>query len=242
MNSNYRFNKLCESPEIEGSTNIMRNNPLKILQLPTGTIIDYYMPEVIEGVDEFIDFLRAVRDSKNGDEIHIHINCYGGDVTTAFNLIDVLITAKADITVYVEGNCCSAASMIMLSGDNWEISPHAYVMIHAWTAGKLGKWQELQASFKFDEKWLQNSFREIYKDFLTEEEITGALNGQDIYLTADEVMSRLEKYKEKDIKKQELIQSIADKHQIAINKELEEALAKFDKTESKKANERRRKK
>lgn len=242
MNNNYRFNKLCESSEIEGTTNIMRNNPLKILQLPTGTIIDYYMPEVIEGVDEFIDFLRAVRDSKSGDEIHIHINCYGGDVTTAFNLIDVLITAKADITVYVEGNCCSAASMIMLSGDNWEISPHAYAMIHAWTAGKLGKWQELQASFKFDEKWLQNSFKEIYKDFLTEEEITGALNGQDIYLTADEVMSRLEKYKEKDIKKQELIQSIADKHQIAINKELEEALAKFEKTESKKANERKRKK
>lgn len=239
MIKTYLENKMCDDPDAQPQA-VIRNNPLRIQQLPTGTIIDYYMPEVIEGLDEFIDFLRAVRDSKPGDEIHIHMNCYGGDVTTAFNIIDVLAIAKADISIYVEGNCCSAATMIMLSGDNWEISPHAYMMIHAWTAGKLGKWQELQASFKFDEKWLQKSFKEMYKDFLTDDEITNVLSGQDIYLTADEIISRLNKYKEKDIAKQELIQSIADKHQTAINKELEIALKNFEKEENKKVSKKRK--
>lgn len=225
--------KNCSNTPVDDKIQIIQNNPLRIQELPTGTIIDFYLLGEIEDPADYIDFFRAVRDAKQEDTVQLHINCYGGDLTTAFNIIDVLKQSAANINVFVEGNCASAASMIMLAGDNWEINPHSTVMIHAWSGYVIGKWNEQQAQFHFDETWLNNSFKEIYKGFLSDEEIEDVLRGKDLYLNADEVVERLDKYKENDIKKQEIIQNIARKHEDLINQELAKALQQFDNPQTK---------
>lgn len=225
--------KNCSAVADQQAT-IMQNNPLRIQSLPTGDIIDFYLPiEIDSGIDEYIDFFRAVTDAKSTDTIVVHINCYGGDINTAFNIIDVLNQSQARVQINLEGECASAASMIMLCGDQWSISEHSRVMIHAWSSWKVGKWNEQQSSFDFDKKWLEPAFRDTYKDFLTESEIEDVLRGKDIYLNSEETRNRLEKYQEKDIKKQELLQSIAQKHQDEINKEIEVALRNFEESENK---------
>jgi len=46
-------------------------------------------------------------------------------------------------------------------------------------------------------------FREIYEHFLSEEEIVDVIKGQDIYLTQDSIISRLELVAEKRNQEQE---------------------------------------
>lgn len=209
------------------------NNPLRIQNLPEGTIIDYYLPLVIEeDPANYIDFFRAVRDARSSDKIVLHINCYGGDCNVAFNIIDVLNTSDAHVEIHVEGACASAATMIMLAGDCWEVSEHSYIMIHAWSGCRIGKWNEQIASFEFDKKWMEEKFRAIYKGFLTEDEIESVLAGKDLYFSSEETVKRLEKYQEKDAQRQAVIQKIAEAHQDAINKEIAEALKKFEKADA----------
>lgn len=213
------------------------NNPLKIQHLPSGDIIDFFLPFEIEDSEDFIDFLRAVREAKSTDLIRIHIDCCGGDVGTAFIIYDTLRMTQATVEISVEGICASAASLIMLAGDQWEILEHAHVMIHAWSGMIYGKWHEQKAKFHFDEKSTEEDWRKAYKGFLTDQEIEEVLDGKDIWLTASETLDRLGKFKEKDIRRQQIIDQIAREQQAEINKKLEVALSAFDKEEKAKEKE-----
>lgn len=207
----------------------IQNNPLRIQVLPDKTVVDFYMPEVIDGVADFIDFLRAVQDARNNDDIILHINCYGGRVDTAFNIIDVLKETQGNVHISIEGACMSAASMIALAGDSWDIMPHSFFMVHAYTAIHYGKRQEIIASTDFDKKWLDASFREIYGGFLTEAEIEKCLNGEDFYFTAEETTKRIKNYKKEDFDRQDAVNKVIQKYQKSINDEIQKALDDFDK-------------
>lgn len=204
------------------------NNPLKIQALPDRTVIDFYMPQEIKDRDDYIDFLRAVTDARPTDEINLHINCYGGDLNTAFNIIDVLQNSQATINISVEGACASAATLIALSGDSWDIMPHSYFMCHGYTTLRWGKMQEVKASAKFDEIWLDKAIREIYKGFLTDDEINRMFKGEDFYFDADEIVERLNSYKKDEREREEVTAKVIDKYQKLINDELTKELKKFD--------------
>jgi hypothetical protein len=50
-------------------------------------------------------------------------------------------------------------------------------------------WEQLQ----HERKWSENLLRKIYKDFLTEKEITSLLENKDIWMDGSEVIKRLKK-------------------------------------------------
>lgn len=222
----------CEEIEIDNK-NIIQNNPLRIRSLPEYTEVDFYLIGEIDDISDYIDFLRSISNLKQGDIVNLHINCYGGDVVTAFNILDVLQTTQADIKIFIEGCCCSAATFIALSGDSWEVMPHSYFMCHAYSSFQFGKKQELEASNTFNKKWLDNSIREIYKGFLSDDELERMMRGEDFYFNVDEVVERLANYKKSDIEKQELTQKICDKYQKIIQSELTKELEKFDRNNKK---------
>lgn len=211
------------------------NNPLKIQQLPDRTVVDFYMPNVIEeNADEYIDFFRAIDDLRPNDEVNIHINCYGGEASTAFQIVDHIYSTQANVNIAIEGNCCSAATFVALAGDSWDVMPHCRFMCHAYSKVEYGKRNEVFASHEFDKIWLDDSIREIYKGFLTDEEIEKMLDGKDYWFTANEVIERLNKYKHDDFEKQKVVNEVIERHQKSINDEIEKRLADYDKQHAKK--------
>ena len=205
--------------------NIVLNDPLKVVDTDQGRRIDFYLTEVIETIDDYIDFLRAIESCRIGDEIVIHINCYGGNTFVSMNIHDALLKTDANVKVCVEGICASAATDIMLAANEWEVSPHATVMVHSWSAILAGKWNEIKARFHFDEKSLEPQFRELYKDFMSDEEIEACLNGKDFWFNAEETIKRLEAYTKKDLKKQEKVQEITSKYEKIINAEIQKVIS-----------------
>lgn len=221
--------------EDEDLKGIILNNPLKIQALPDKTVIDFYLPlEIDIDPKEYIDFFRALKDARATDEVILHINCYGGECSTAFQIIDNLRATQATVTISIEGNCCSAATMIALAGDQWDVMPHCRFMVHAYSKLDYGKRNEVNASNEFDKKWLDGTFREIYKGFMTDEEIESCLEGKDYYFTAEEVIERLNNYKKDDIDREAVTQRVVDKYQKLINDELTKELKKFDDARNKK--------
>lgn len=80
------------------------------------------------------DFVQSIEALGEIDEIAVTINSRGGEVDHAVAIFNYLRNHPAKVTVRVDGVAMSAASIIMLAGDEIELPANAVVMIHSpWT-------------------------------------------------------------------------------------------------------------
>lgn len=173
------------------------DNALKVIEVNENgqsyNIVDYFLSETIENKSDYHDFLRAVNATSQYDEIHIHINNYGGDLDAAIQMYHSLVRSGAKIVVYIEGACMSAATVVMMTADEIEFCPWSSIMIHAYSGGDIGKYQEIQSASQFHREWFSNFMNDVYGDFLTKKELAQVLGGKDLWLNADDAMNRFKK-------------------------------------------------
>ena len=200
------------------------NNVLMVTENNNRKEIDFYLTGEIKDITDYIDLMRELESCREGDMATIHINCYGGYADVALNLYDILKSSDAEVVISVEGACCSCASMIMLGGDAWRITPHSYVMIHSWSGGLFGKYHEMDACFEYSKKFVNSHFKEIYKNFLTEDELEQCLGGKDFWFDSSETAKRINNYRKEDAEISESIRKIADKYSSMADKEINEFL------------------
>lgn len=97
------------------------------------------------------DFVREVKGIKAAT-IHLRLDSPGGDVFAARAMKTALEQHPARVIAHVDGLAASAASYLMLAGDEIEIAKGAFVMIHnAWMI-TLGDTREHVASAGMLEK------------------------------------------------------------------------------------------
>lgn len=70
----------------------------------------------------------------DAEEINVHINSYGGEVSEGLAIYNVLKNNQCKITTIDDGFACSAASIIFMAGDVRIMNRASLLMIHnAWT-------------------------------------------------------------------------------------------------------------
>lgn len=152
---------------------------------------EFYLSGEIESAENYIQWFDTIRHAGETDVIKIYLNSGGGDVFTAIQFMRVLQETDANIVMSVEGICASAATMIMLCGNTFEISDHTMFMFHNYSGGTFGKGGEMLDQLKHERKWSEKLLRDVYKDFLTNDEVTSLLENKDIWMDAMEVGERL---------------------------------------------------
>ena len=160
---------------------------------PSGNVFDFYLNGTIEGPEEYVEWNHLIRTASDNDIIYLHINCYGGDVMTAIQLMRALSETNAHVIASVEGACMSAATFIFLVADAYEISEHSMFMFHNYSGGTFGKGNEMKEQIFHEEKWAKNLLSKLYANFLTAAEIKDIMTGRDIWMDPAEVGKRLEK-------------------------------------------------
>ncbi|CAN2533096.1 ATP-dependent+Clp+protease+proteolytic+subunit [Methylocapsa aurea] len=90
-----------------------------------------YFYDVIGGWDQPTteEIVRGIR-ALGAKTIHLRINSPGGLVFEATAIKTALEQHPAHVIAHVDGMAASAASTLMLAGDEIEIAPGAFVMIH----------------------------------------------------------------------------------------------------------------
>lgn len=164
---------------------------------PVANIHEFYLVGEIKRADEYIDWFDIIRNAGKNDVVNIHINSYGGDLFTAIQMIRVLGECEGTVVCSVEGACMSAATMIFLCADGFEVSNHSMFMFHNYSGGTIGKGGEMYDNIIHERKWSENLLRQIYEGFLEESEVESILNNKDIWMDGEEVIKRLESMKEK---------------------------------------------
>jgi ATP-dependent protease ClpP protease subunit len=167
------------------------------------SVHEFYLSGEIESPEEYIQWFDTIRHAGENDLIKIYINSPGGHVATAIQFMRVLRETQASIVMSVEGECASAATMIFLCGENFEVSEHSIFMFHTYSGGTIGKGGEMWDQLQHEKTWSERLLRDVYKDFLTEREIKSILENRDIWMDGDEVIKRLKARQKKLEKKTE---------------------------------------
>lgn len=183
--------KTCSDAEEEVLEEKKHKNAYKHKAL--GNFHTFYLSGEIGESSEYIDWFDVIRNSSETDVIRFHINSYGGDLFTAIQFMRCMAECKSKIIASVEGVCMSAATIIFLSADIFEISEHSMFMFHNYSGMILGKGGEMYDNILHERKWSEKLFTSIYKDFLTKAEVESILENKDIWMDSSEVLKRLNK-------------------------------------------------
>lgn len=154
---------------------------------------EYYVVDDIESPGKYTEWFNQIRHAPATDFIKLYINSEGGSLMTAIQFRRIIAECKAPVIASVEGACMSAATMIFLSCDSYEISPHSIFMFHNYSGGTIGKGGEMIDQIQHERKWSEKFLYEMYENFLTPQEIRLILDNKDIWMTSEEVVARLNK-------------------------------------------------
>jgi ATP-dependent protease ClpP protease subunit len=174
----------------------------RIYSRPIANVHEFYLSGEIESPENYIEWIQTIRHSTQADIIKIYINSGGGSIDTTIQLLRAMTETEATVITSVEGMCASAATMIFLQGDSFEVSEYSTFMFHTYSGGAIGKGGEMWEQLQHEKKWSENLLRNIYKDFLTEREITSLLENKDIWMDGTEVIKRLKRRNAKQPKDQ----------------------------------------
>ena len=167
---------------------------------PLGHLYTFYLCGEITTPDDYVDWFETIRNASETDIIKIHINSPGGNLFTAVQLMRVMAESSARILASVEGACMSAATMVFLAADGFEISENSMFMFHNYSGGTIGKGGEMYDNIMYERKWSDKFMRSVYTGFLTDIEIKSMLENKDIWMDPDEVFKRLNKRGEEIMK------------------------------------------
>lgn len=157
----------------------------------TSSLHEFYLSGNITGPEDYISWYDTIRHAGSDDTIKIYINSGGGDLFSAIQFLRVLSETDALVVVSIEGLCASAATLVFLSADVFEVTPHSSFLFHNYSSGVYGKGGEQYTQITHERKWSERLLKEVYEDFLTEDEITSLLSNGDIWMDADEVYDRM---------------------------------------------------
>jgi hypothetical protein len=85
----------------------------------------------------------------------------------------------------------SAATMVFMCADQFEVTPHSVFMFHNYSGGAIGKGGEMIDQLLHERKWSERLMNEVYKDFMTDEEIKSMLDNKDMWMDGEDVVIRM---------------------------------------------------
>lgn len=159
---------------------------------PVAQLHEFYLTGEITSADDYVEWFDAIRHANETDIVKIYINSYGGDLFTAIQFMRVLADTEATVIASVEGACMSAATMIFMCADNFEVTPHSIFMFHNYSGGTIGKGGEMIDQLQHERKWSERLLKEIYQDFMSEEEVEAMLSNKDLWMDGEEVVKRIQ--------------------------------------------------
>lgn len=186
--------------EDTSSTSLTRSNnseveilvkPMKQFFKPLSSMFEFYLSGYIDESDNYVDIFNTIRNAGEHDIIKIYINSFGGNLFTAIQFLRAIGESNATIIASVEGACMSAATMIFLAADHFEVTPHSMFMFHNYSGGTIGKGGEMIDQLLHERKWSEGLLNDVYGGFLTKDEIKSMLDNKDLWMDGEEVARRI---------------------------------------------------
>lgn len=154
---------------------------------------DIYLDEEIKDPAYYRQAFQVLRSAQRGDLIRIHISSHGGNLSSALIFKNCIENCEADVVAIIEAEAYSAASLIALSAPNIEVKPYATMMLHSASFGSGGSVQNVRDHVEFTGRHAESLMDDVYRDFITEEEMLDLKRGRELWFDYKEICERLDK-------------------------------------------------
>ncbi|MCD8206542.1 MAG: Clp protease ClpP [Bacteroidales bacterium] len=124
----------------------------------------------------------------DADYINVHINSYGGEVAEALAIYNTLKRHPAQVTTYVDGFACSAATIVFMAGDNRIMSNIGNFLVHPAWAGVLGNAEDLRREADNLDAITEQSITAYMEHVTKTRDELVDLMSEEKFLTPDEVL------------------------------------------------------
>ena len=154
---------------------------------------DVFLDEEIGSPADYRDLISILFSASEYDDVSLFINSVGGQLDTALSIIEGIRHTQANVTAVILGACHSAASMIALYCHNVVVTDSAYMLVHSASYGSSGTTSNVKAHTDFTYKQVDKLLDDVYEGFLSREELLNVKKGVEVWLSAEEIRTRLEK-------------------------------------------------
>ena len=175
-----------------------------IVNQVTSNVYKYNLDRDLETPDQYRDLIELLDTATENDTVVININVWGGCIYTMIAIINAIQASQAYVVTEIV-HASSAGSFIALAGDDSVAMPYSHFFAHEVQSGSYGDTSFQKNSLEFLHKH-QNQMFELYKGFLSDEEINDLHLGKirEYNFLDEEINQRLDKwraYKEEAFKK-----------------------------------------
>ena len=178
------------------------------------------LKKILEIENEYDPLISMGVNEQNIPSIELYINSPGGDLLAAFAIVDHILASKFKFTSIIQGNACSAATMISVVCDYRKIYKHSYMLIHELSSGTYGKHNSMNVDVICNNK-MMNNIKHIYRTHtkINKDNLDDILK-KDIYWNAHECLylglvdEIIPINKRKNFEKVELTSNMIDKCKI----------------------------
>ena len=151
----------------------------------------YYLSEGIGAPCEYVEMIHKIRSSGPNETIHIHLNTPGGRLDTGVQMVNAMRASEAHIMCSLESEAHSLGTLIFLAADEFLVHDNCMMMFHNYSGGTWGKGNEQEAQVIATIKWFNELAEDIYRPFLTEQEVQNILKGEDLWVHSEDIRKRL---------------------------------------------------
>jgi len=112
-----------------GLNELLLDNRIIFLDLPLDPRITINSSTVCSHVIKSMLYLQSI---KRDQDIHLYINCPGGDIDDTLAIYDTMRFLNCEVATYCVGGAASGAALILAAGTKGKryALPHAKIMIH----------------------------------------------------------------------------------------------------------------
>lgn len=160
----------------------------------------YIFGEIEDDINIYSDLLHVLKTSSEDDTVVLYINSEGGSLRMAIQIVNSMLTSRANVVTVLDGDAYSAATVIFMAGKEYIINPNCSFMIHNYSAGFIGKGHEIRTRVDHVNDQVAKMMRTFYEKILSEDEIDDVIAGRDIWMDSDELIARLDKVEEEIVK------------------------------------------
>jgi ATP-dependent protease ClpP protease subunit len=113
----------------------------------------------------------------NPNNINLHISTYGGVVSYAFAVVDMIEKMEVPVHTIITGYVASAGTLISIAGKKRYMQKRALALLHEIRGGHWGKFSDIKDGFDNIQKIMDNVIDYyVEKTKLTKEELTEFLS------------------------------------------------------------------
>lgn len=169
---------------------------IELMTQITRTHSEWALYGPIENFLDYNDFIKALKEAQEGDNIEIKINSPGGRLDVGMMIIQAMKTTAATVVCNVVYPSHSMGAIVALAGDYVVLQKHSYLMFHTYSGGTCGKSGDLLQDVQNTDEALKGMMDELIYPFLSKKEITQMHKGEDIYIKYNDptLESRVKKH------------------------------------------------